>query len=217
MAEVLTNDFNEYDGISKLFNENVDSTSSIDEQIKDIEKSRLKSDIGEKKKKSSKKNFKGKSHLKKKKQIESNDIKQLDKKILELMEKRRNIQRMRARKEHNDPNWESQGTKICKHFNSRSGCKYGRQCDMKHPTIVTDLTESIFQSFITVLNAPTEEQVAFLERSKKRPQHFYRGISQQYYRSEIPQFYSRGKSNFNFRSNSKYKGKYKNTENKSED
>lgn len=195
MAANLTNDFNEYEGLSKLFEENnlVESSGSpIDDQIRDIEKSRLRSNIGVKnkkrnidKKKSYRKNGnkqdkKGSSYLKEKKQIDPNrNIKQLDKKILDLLEQRRNIQRMRARREHGDPNWVSQGTKNCRHFDSRTGCEYKRGCNMKHPTIVSDVNAAIIEFFITAINAPTEDQVAFLERNKKRPQ----------------QFYSRGKNN----------------------
>ena len=217
MAAQLKDDdaFDALDGIRELFKEHEDN--DIMNAAKNIPKKKVpyskKKKVPNKKKK-----VPNKKKLDQDSKIDFNkDTKTIDKKILELLEERRNIGRMRARKEHGDPNGKSQGTKICRHFNSRNGCKYGRQCDMKHPPIITDLTESIFQCFMTVINAPTEDQVAFLERNKKRPQHFYRGSSQQHYRREIPQFYSRGKPSFNFRSNAKYKGKYKNTEKKSDD
>lgn len=204
--------FDALDGLSELFREGNLNDNDIINTAKKIPKKKLPY--------SKKKKVSNKKKLEQGFKIDFNkDTKIIDKKIMELLEERRNIGRMKARKEHDDHNWESQGTKICKHFNSRNGCKYERQCDMKHPPIITDLTEPIFQYFMTVINAPTEDQVAFLERNKKRPQQFYREGTQ-YYSRERPQFYSRGKSNFYSRGNLKYnksKGKYKNTEKKSDD
>jgi hypothetical protein len=110
-----------------------------------------------------------------KKSNSNNDSIKLENELLELLEKKRNIERMKARKEHNDPNWDSQGTKTCAHFNKRDGCAYGRQCNMKHLPSISDINASIFQQFMTVINAPTKEQVIFLEKNKTRHHNYNSG------------------------------------------
>ena len=89
--------------------------------------------------------------------------------ILKFLEQKRNVLRAEARKEHGDTNSDKQGIVPCAFFDKRGGCKYGRQCNMHHPPIATDLSESLMQIFITVINGTPQEQAEFVERNKKRP------------------------------------------------
>ena len=97
---------------------------------------------------------------------------QLTIEILKFLEQKRNVLRADARKEHGDTNSDKQGIVPCAFFDKRGGCKHGRQCNMHHPPIATELTESLMQIFITVINGTPQEQAEFVESCKKRPINF---------------------------------------------